>query len=207
MTRSSRPRAGGAPQRPDRRHPRRDGRGRLLGGARARLQPQVPSTVWSVILLAQLGARSAEDERVGRACAYLLDHALAPGGQFTASGAPSGTADCLQGNLCWALLELGCDDPPPRSGASTGWRAASPAKGSRPGGTGRPRALLCRQMRSDLRLRGEQQTAVRLGRGQGDAGAGPVAGRPPDAGHAARHRARRRLPARHRPGHAAYPNG
>ena len=26
-------------------------------------------------------------------------------------GAPSGTIDCLQGNLCWALLELGCDDP------------------------------------------------------------------------------------------------
>ena len=36
---------------------------------------------------------------------------LKPGGQFTASGAPSGTADCLQGNLCWALLELGYDDP------------------------------------------------------------------------------------------------
>ena len=31
--------------------------------------------------------------------------------RFTASGAPSGTADCLQGNLCWALLELGCADP------------------------------------------------------------------------------------------------
>jgi hypothetical protein len=27
------------------------------------------------------------------------------------SGAPSGTIDCLQGNLCWALLELGCEDP------------------------------------------------------------------------------------------------
>ncbi len=31
------------------------------------------------------------------------------GGQFTTNGTPSGTADCLQGNLCWALLELGCD--------------------------------------------------------------------------------------------------
>ena len=27
------------------------------------------------------------------------------------STAPSGTVDCLQGNLCWALLELGYDDP------------------------------------------------------------------------------------------------
>ncbi len=73
--------------------------------------PKYRSTVWSVILLAQLGASVEEDERVGRACAYVLDHALNPGGQFTASGAPSGTADCLQGNLCWALLELGCADP------------------------------------------------------------------------------------------------
>ena len=33
--------------------------------------------------------------------------ALTPGGQFSASGALSGTADCLQGNLCWALITLG----------------------------------------------------------------------------------------------------
>lgn len=69
------------------------------------------STAWSVSLLAQLGASISEDDRIGRACAYLLDHSLTPGGQFTTSGAPSGTVDCLQGNLCWALLELGCTDP------------------------------------------------------------------------------------------------
>ncbi len=73
--------------------------------------PKYRSTVWSVIMLAQLGASVAEDPRLASACAYLLDHALTPGGQFTASGAPSGTADCLQGNLCYALVELGCDDP------------------------------------------------------------------------------------------------
>ncbi len=73
--------------------------------------PKYRSTVWSVILLAQLGARSEEDERVGHACAYLLEHALAPGGQWASATAPSGTADCLQGNLCWALPALGCDDP------------------------------------------------------------------------------------------------
>ena len=43
----------------------------------------------------------------------MLDHALAAGGQFSATGAPSGTVDCLQGNLCWALLELGLYGPPP----------------------------------------------------------------------------------------------
>jgi hypothetical protein len=63
------------------------------------------------MLLAQLGASAAEDERIARACAYLLDQALTAGGQFTGSGAPSGTADCLQGELCAALLDLGCGDP------------------------------------------------------------------------------------------------
>ena len=73
--------------------------------------PKYRSTVWSVIMLAQLGASVMEDERIARACNYLLEHALTSGGYFTASGAPSGTADCLQGELCWALVALGCDDP------------------------------------------------------------------------------------------------
>jgi hypothetical protein len=72
--------------------------------------PKYRATVWSIILLAQLGASAAQDERIARACAYLLDHALTNGGHFTTSGAPSGTADCLQGNLCAALIDLGYDD-------------------------------------------------------------------------------------------------
>jgi hypothetical protein len=73
--------------------------------------PKYRSTVWAMILLAQLGARADADPRIERACAYLLDHTLTDGGQFSTSGPPSGTVDCLQGNLCWALLELGYDDP------------------------------------------------------------------------------------------------
>lgn len=73
--------------------------------------PKYRSSVWSILMLAQLGASVAEDKRIAQACAYLLDHALTSGGHFTASGAPSGTADCLQGNLGWALLELGYNDP------------------------------------------------------------------------------------------------
>ena len=74
--------------------------------------PKYRSTVWSMILLAQLGASASEDKRIEQACKYLLDH-MAEGGQFTSttSGAPSGTIDCLQGNLLWSLMELGCDDP------------------------------------------------------------------------------------------------
>ena len=73
-------------------------------------RPKYRSTVWSVITLAQLGASVEMDGRIGRACSYVLDHALTVGGHFTVTGAPSGTADCLQGNLCSALIELGCGD-------------------------------------------------------------------------------------------------
>lgn len=72
--------------------------------------PKYRGTVWSLLLLAQLGASVMCDARIRHACAYILEHALTPGGQFTATGLPSGTADCLQGNLCAALLDLGCED-------------------------------------------------------------------------------------------------
>ena len=70
------------------------------------------STVWAMILLAQLGASINEDKRIAQACNYVLDH-MADGNKFTtqSSGAPSGTIDCLQGNMLWSLMELGCDDP------------------------------------------------------------------------------------------------
>jgi hypothetical protein len=70
--------------------------------------PKYRSTVWAVILLAQLGASVNMDKRIDAACAYLLDHALNPAGQFSITGPPSGTVDCLQGNLIWALLDMGC---------------------------------------------------------------------------------------------------
>ncbi len=74
--------------------------------------PKYRSTVWSITLLAQLGASINEDKRIEQACNYLLSQ-MAEGGQFTtsSSGAPSGTIDCLQGNLCGSLTTLGCDDP------------------------------------------------------------------------------------------------
>jgi len=72
--------------------------------------PMYTGTVWAVILLAQLGATIDMDERIAAACAYILDHSLTKHGQFTANGLPSGTLDCLQGNLCYSLLDLGCTD-------------------------------------------------------------------------------------------------
>jgi hypothetical protein len=72
--------------------------------------PKYTGTVWSIILLAQLGASIQADERIATACSYLLEHALTKDGHFTVNGLPSGTADCLQGNLCASLLDLGFED-------------------------------------------------------------------------------------------------
>jgi hypothetical protein len=73
--------------------------------------PKYTGTAWSIILLAQLGASIEMDSRIATAISYVLDHSLTKHGQFTAGGSPSGTIDCLQGNLCGSLFDLGCADP------------------------------------------------------------------------------------------------
>jgi len=85
--------------------------------------PKYKSTVWSIILLGQLGASIDMDERIATACSYILDHSLTANGVFTANGLPSGTLDCLQGNLCYSLLDLGCTDP--RLDKAYDWMARS----------------------------------------------------------------------------------
>jgi hypothetical protein len=72
--------------------------------------PKYHSTVWSILSLSQAGAFVAEEPRLQTAFDYILEHTLTKSGQFTASGAPSYTFDCLQGNMCWSLTELGCRD-------------------------------------------------------------------------------------------------
>jgi len=85
--------------------------------------PKYTGTVWSVILLSQLGADIKEDTRIATACSYILDHNLIKDGHFTVNGLPSGTVDCLQGNLCAALLDLGCKDE--RLDSAFEWMARS----------------------------------------------------------------------------------
>src|SRR5512142_3070257 len=70
-------------------------------------------TVWQVMFLDQLGA-DPSDERVQRACAYVLAHAQTSSGGFGASGRvdavqppPSYSIHCLTGNLLRALIGLG----------------------------------------------------------------------------------------------------
>ncbi len=73
--------------------------------------PKYTGTVWSIILLAQLGASVEEDERIATSCFYLLNNALSQGGQFSPNGQPEATFDCLQGNMLASLLDLGFYDP------------------------------------------------------------------------------------------------
>ena len=72
--------------------------------------PKYRSTVWALILLGQLGASVEVDERIEKACLYSLENTLNKNGQFSATGPPSGTADCLQGNVYTAMLDLGFKD-------------------------------------------------------------------------------------------------
>ena len=80
--------------------------------------PKYRSTVWQIIFLAELGADPA-DERVRRGCEYLLSHAIAANGAFSAyqKPVPSGCIPCLNGNLLYALPRLGYGDDPRVQGA------------------------------------------------------------------------------------------
>jgi hypothetical protein len=73
--------------------------------------PKYQGTVWSLISLAQMGASIQYDQRIRTACTYYLDHAVCRLGYISYNGTPSGTFDCLQGNMIWSLLSLGCTDP------------------------------------------------------------------------------------------------
>jgi len=73
--------------------------------------PKYRGIMWSLLLLAQLGASPAEDGRIPVACEYALTRALAAGGQVTAGGGPSSTGDCIQGETLFALVTLGGADP------------------------------------------------------------------------------------------------
>ena len=75
--------------------------------------PKYRATVWQIIFLAELGADPA-DERVQRGCEYLLSHSLSTNGAFSAymSVVPSGALHCLNGNLLYALVNLGYRSDP-----------------------------------------------------------------------------------------------
>ena len=72
--------------------------------------PKMQGTSWSVLALAQMGGSAEEDNRISTACKYLLDTAMSAGGQFSSNGEAYKTFSCLQGNMAYAPMELGCKD-------------------------------------------------------------------------------------------------
>lgn len=72
--------------------------------------PKMQGTSWSIISLAQMGGSIEEDKRIATACSFLLDHALAKGGQFSGGGNACKTFNCFQGNMLTSLMDLGCED-------------------------------------------------------------------------------------------------
>jgi hypothetical protein len=70
--------------------------------------PKYESTVWQILFLAELGA-DGRNKAVRRGCEYLLEHAQAKHGGFSAgqNAPPSLAVQCLNGNLIWALVALG----------------------------------------------------------------------------------------------------
>ncbi len=76
-------------------------------------------TVWTLLILAELAAGPA-DERVQRACEFILSHSQDPdSGGFsyqmsarTGESLPSGVIPCLTGNMVYSLIRLGyLEDP------------------------------------------------------------------------------------------------
>jgi hypothetical protein len=86
--------------------------------------PKYRGTTWQIIILADLGADPAADERVQRGCEYLLSHSIASNGAFSVytKPVPSGSVHCLNGNLLYALLRLGYGDEP-RVQTALDWQA------------------------------------------------------------------------------------
>ena len=78
--------------------------------------PKYRSTVWSIILLAQLGASAEEDARIQQACAYVLDHTLTDSGQFSTSGAPVRHGRLPAGQPVLGAAGAGLRRPAPGSG-------------------------------------------------------------------------------------------
>jgi len=68
--------------------------------------PKYQGTQWQVVLLGLLAA-DGSDDRVAKACDYVLNNSRAKNGAFSVTGVPSTAVDCLNGNLINAFYRLG----------------------------------------------------------------------------------------------------
>ena len=93
--------------------------------------PKYTGTVWSLIILEQLGA-DPTDPRIAAACEYVLAHTQTASGGFGCSGShladrpppPSSVLHCLNGNLLRSLIAFGhLGDP--RVASAVDWQVRS----------------------------------------------------------------------------------
>jgi hypothetical protein len=81
------------------------------------LRSKFKGTVWTLILLAELGADGA-DPRIKKACEFILNSSRHSSGGFAFESAKDsgGNVDsiipCLTGNMTWSLIRLGLLDDP-----------------------------------------------------------------------------------------------
>jgi hypothetical protein len=102
--------------------------------------PKYTGTVWSLIVLEQLGA-APSDPRIAAACEYVLAHTQTAVGGLGCSGShradrpppPSSVLHCLNGNLLRSLIAFGWLEDP-RVAADIDWQARAIL-----GGPGAPR--------------------------------------------------------------------
>jgi len=80
------------------------------------IRSKYKGTVWSLILLAELGADKT-DKRIKNACEFILNNSQDPkSGGFSYARASSGGGvaskiiPCLTGNMVWSLIRFGCID-------------------------------------------------------------------------------------------------
>jgi len=83
--------------------------------------PKYRGTVSSLMFLDQLGA-DGRDQRIQKACTYVLEHTQAPSGGFGWNGTDGGVVHCLHGNLLRALIGFGWLDDE-RVKAAVEWEA------------------------------------------------------------------------------------
>lgn len=84
--------------------------------------PGYKSTVWQIILLAELGATPSH-KQVRRGCEYVLSHAIAANGAFSMSQppVPSKAVHCHNADMLHAMLRLGYAADP-RVQAAVNWQ-------------------------------------------------------------------------------------
>jgi hypothetical protein len=95
--------------------------------------PKYRGTNWSVIFLAMLGAYPADD-RVRAGGNWVLEHSRSASGRFRFGGTDASNVmiQCLEGNLCAALLELGWLGDPRLDEALEGMANSVTGKGMAP---------------------------------------------------------------------------